>query len=89
MTFRSGKSQRSEGPAPLPETTIKKIEMMKAILKRNKSSVEEYNHKQGSNASSILSLDKVRWNFSWAPFTSTSNAFKLFIGSGTMTSICV
>ncbi|KAG6520100.1 hypothetical protein ZIOFF_017132 [Zingiber officinale] len=58
MTFRSEKLQRSEGPAPLPETTIKKIEMMKAIQKRNKSSVEDYNHKHGRNASSILYLDK-------------------------------
>ncbi|KAG6475751.1 hypothetical protein ZIOFF_064980 [Zingiber officinale] len=56
--FRSEKSQRSERPAPMSETTIKRIETMKAILKRNTSQVEDYNHKQGRNASSIGSLDK-------------------------------
>ncbi|XP_074567569.1 zinc finger CCCH domain-containing protein 13-like isoform X2 [Curcuma longa] len=56
--FRSEKLQRSERPAPMSETTIKRIETMKAILKRNTTQLEDYNHKQGRNTSSIGSLDK-------------------------------
>lgn len=61
MTFRSEKLLKPEGSGPQSETISKGIDTMKAILNRNRSSVEDYKHKQGRiGSSSVASLDKVR-----------------------------